>query len=148
MRLLVVALGLGVLLHVGLCLIPVADRQGGATTEPDRPSSVALAWPAAAGAMPCSVAMAEPERGGARVGTEHRRPRLPLSERHAVCGIVATAPAQGPSGLGPPGQRSAGPPDPVDFASETTTRPPATTAPAASGRAATSLLTRLSVSLM
>jgi hypothetical protein len=149
MRLLVVSLGLGVLLHVGLCLIPVADRQGGSTTAPQRPSAVAMAWPAAgADAMACPAAMAEPERGGARVGVEHRRPRLPITERHAVCGIVATAAAHGASGLGPPGSRSAGPPDPLDLASAGAARPPAPTAVSGPGRAATSLLTRLSVSLM
>jgi hypothetical protein len=149
MRLLVVSLGLGILLHVGLCLISAADRQGGATTEPGRSAAVAMAWPGApADAMPCPVAMAEPERRGARVGIEHQRPRLPITERHAVCGVVATAPAPGASGLGPPGARSAGPPDPLDFASAKAARPPAAVAASGSGRAATALLTRLSVSLM
>jgi hypothetical protein len=148
MRLIVMSFCLSVLLHVGLCLTLGADRQGGSTPVPERPSAAAMAWPAAGDAMACAVAMAEPEREGARVGIEHRRPRLPVTERHAGGGVVATAAAQGAGGFGPPGPRSAGPPDPLDFVSARTARPPATTAASGPGRAATSLLTRLSVSLM
>ncbi|SRR5918999_3916357 len=146
MCLLVVALGLSVVLHVGLCFIPAADRPVGAAAEPVRPGAAATAWPAAADAIGCSAVLAEPERGSVRAGTEHRRPRLPLTARHTVCGVVATAAHA--SGLGPPGSRSAGPPDPLGLASAKAARPPATTAAAGSGRAAASLLTGLSVSLM